>query len=89
MWALTEDNLPKWFVNQATIIEVDIQTEKLVKLPMNQARKGKGLDPSSENLNLNIAKNRECLAYTLRLKHEEEKKQSKLESLDLEESKEE
>ena len=41
---------------------------------MNQARKGKGLDPSSENLNLNIAKNRECLAYTLRLKHEEEKK---------------
>ena len=33
MWALTEDKLPKWFVNQATVIDVDLSSEKLVKLP--------------------------------------------------------
>ena len=89
MWALTEENLPKWFVNQATIIEVDIDTEKLVKLPKDVARKGIGQEPVSIDDLEHIAKNRECLAYTLRLKHEEEKKSSTKELLDGEESKEE
>ena len=60
------------------MIEVDIDSEKLVKLPKVQPRKGKLMPATSlEDNNIKIAKNRECLAYTIRLKNEEEKKPSK------------
>ena len=55
MWALTEDNLPKWFVNQATIIEVDIDSKKLVKLPKNMARYSKGSEQMSLDDLIHIA----------------------------------
>ena len=69
MWALTEDKLPKWFVNQATVIDVDIRSEKLVKLPRPAPSTGLKLEES-----VKISKTRQCLAYTLRLKHEGEEK---------------
>ena len=68
MWALTEDKLPKWFVNQATVINVDLSSEKLVKLPKPSS--GLALEES-----VRIAKTRQCLAYTLRLQREDEKEQ--------------
>ena len=46
---------------------MDLQSEKLVKLPEQPAVK---LEES-----VRIAQTRECLAYMLRLKHEEEKKE--------------
>ena len=46
---------------------MDLESEKLVKLPRQVGMK---LEES-----VRIAQTRECLAYTLRLKHEEEKQE--------------
>ena len=73
MWAQTEDKLPKWFVNQATVIDVEIESEQLVKLPKvadRNAGKRRPLAPL-DDVNMKIAKNRLCLAYTIRLKQEQ------------------
>jgi hypothetical protein len=70
MWAQTEDKLPKWFVNQATVIDVEIESEQLVKLPKvadRNAGKRRPLAPL-DDVNMKIAKSRLCLAYTIRLK---------------------
>ena len=52
----------KWFVNQATVIEVDLSSKQTVSL-------GKPLRPE---MSVIISQSRTCLAYNLRLKSEDE-----------------
>ena len=67
MWVMSKQKqIPEWFTNQATQIEVDLASQSTVKLPRDVR----------PEISVILSHSRECIAYDVRFKRHQEEEES-------------